>query len=260
MRAKAGLLCVSALGALGAAAVVFGWRWVERESAVGVVGSAPYDDSATAQRIGSADSGGSMLPDAALAAAPDCLAASFEPAASQPQRIARQFLGELGIADVRTLPGLLITDLAGVDPFGDKGVDRFTRELRGLDIPRLDLLLPPVVGDQGEREILGFSRQRPLEDALQEPTLDQFIAAAHNEPTLTPHDVDEHGAGIAGEEPALPTRHSRPLAHNLSQTPRQLHAWHRRSARTTVGSALDAGARAPIRRHGRAGDALQGEL
>ena len=174
MKTKRGLLWVGAFGVLSAALIVFGWRWVEREAAVAVVGSANAGGT-TAARFGSAKAGTSTSPAAALSAAPDCLAASFEPAASQPQSIARRFFVQLGMADAPSLPRLLITDLAGVDVFGDKG---------GFDIPRLDLLLPPVVGAHGEHENLGLSRQRPLEDALRAPTLDQFIAAAHNEPAV----------------------------------------------------------------------------
>ena len=121
-----------------------------------------------------------MSPAAALATVPDCLTASF--ASYAPKRIARSFFVQLGEADA--LRRQLIADLAGIDVFAEefaRGTEFAPANSNAPRRERLDLLLPPVAG---KHKTLGLSRQRPVEDALLEPTLDEFIAIAVEEPAL----------------------------------------------------------------------------
>ena len=189
MRAKRVFLCVGAVSTLVALVIVFGRHWFEREAVVAVAGSSA--EGIVPLQPGPAEPGRSTPPDAALAAQPDCLATAFEPAASEPESIARRFFVQLGMVDARSLPRQLVADLAGVDLFAGEG---------GFDVPRLDLLLPPVAGEQKN---LGWSRQRPLEDALRAPTLDEFIVAAHNEPALLRQRWGHFGLALAARDDSL---------------------------------------------------------
>ena len=168
MKAKRGLLWVGAFGALAAILVVLGRYPIERRNAAAVVEF--NAEGSAAPRPGSAESNGESPRAAALAAAPDCLAASFEPL--ERKDIAQRFFVELGMTKPSALPRQLIADLAGVHPSDDEG---------GFAISRLDLLLPGVLG---KHRSLGFSHERSLDDALLEPTLDEFIAIANGEPAL----------------------------------------------------------------------------
>lgn len=192
MKVGHGLAWAGAFGALTVILVVLGWYQVERRAAVEIVEAGV--EGGAVQRSGPAESNGEPPRTAALAAAPDCLAASFKPL--ERKDIARRFFVELGMPEPNALPRRLIADLAGVDP--SAGENRF-------GIPRLDMLLPSV---SGKHSVLGLSRQRPLEDALLEPTLDGFIAIANDEPALMRR-------GWSHSELALTMRDDSALGHAL---------------------------------------------